>query len=360
MTHELTPYDDAPLSPISPIIQIGHVADEEARQGRLASYQESKSAETLRRQHADLALFQTYLADKWQLVIDGLFTSIEEWQGISWGMVEGFKDWMKLHSYSMRSINVRLSTVRRYARIATESNIIPLDVGIAIQGIKGYDKHEAANADEKRPADQRRQPNAKKATPTPISLGHLQTLREMLERDESYIGRRDLLLACLFGYQGFRCGEVAGLKVSEVDIDNGKIVLYRHKVKLIQTHKMHAGTLRAFQRYFAVTKPAIYVFEGVDRDAWTDREGTYHKAHHAVDGLSTRAINARIQTLGTRVGIQKLSPHDLRHYWTRDAFEKGTPIDIIKSAGGWNSYAMPDHYRGEIEIANKGIKQSEW
>lgn len=344
----------------SPIVQIGRVADEEARQGRLGKYQESKAGETLRRQRADIDLFQRYLADKWQLIITDMFTSIEEWQGITWGMVEGFKDWMKDHSYSMRSINVRLSTVRRYARIAIESGVIDFNVGMAIQGIKGYNKDEAVNVDEKRPIEQRRQANAKKATPTHISLSHLQSLREMLERDESYFGRRDLLLTCLLGYQGFRCGEVAMLKASEVHIDTGKIILYRHKVKKTQTHIMHAGTLRAFQWYFEIAKPSVYVFEGIDREPWTDSKGVYHKEHRGIDGMSTRAINARVESLGRRVGIKGLSPHDLRHYWTRDAFEKGTPIDIIKTSGGWNSYAMPDHYRGEVEIANKGIQQSEW
>lgn len=337
------PYDE------SPIEIIGRIADEKARQRLLATYQESKSPETLRRQKADLTLFQSYLLEKHKLMLQphALYTNVQEWHGITFGLVEGFKEWQKEKGYALTSINVRVATIRIYADIATRSGVISLLAGSAIQGVKGYTKNIARNVDEKRPAEKRRRPEAKKAQPTRITATHLRALKEMLEQDHTYLGYRDMLLMCLLGLQGFRCGEVAMLQVSHVNLEEGKITIYRHKVNKTYVHEMAPATLWAVRRYLVTVKPAGYLFEGVSHS-------------EAVKGLSTRAINLRIRQLGERVGISALSPHDLRHYWTADLFNRETPIEIVKNAGGWSSYTMPEHYRGHVEIANKGVKQTQW
>jgi integrase len=70
-------------------------------------------------------------------------------------------------------------------------------------------------------------------------------------------------------------------------------------------------------------------------------------------------IFERVRLLGKQVGIENLSPHDLRHFWTIDAFRNGNGIDLIQRYGGWNSAAMPLHYAKQVGIANKGLKISQ-
>ncbi len=351
----------APYSP--PSLEVaGYAANTAAKQGLLEEYQRTVTVQTIRRQKADIALFRKYL-DEGAIPSGDLLSTIEAWQGMTWGIIKGFREWMVREGYAMGSINVRLSTIKMYAGIAFASGIINEEEVQRIRAVKGFRGNEADNIDEKR---EKTRVGYKKAKPTPISSAHMKYLKDLLEQDSSFTGVRDYLLVCLLGYQGLRCGEVAALKTSDVNVDEGIIVFYRRKVKKTQRHEMHKATLKAMSRYLGLSESSDgLLFEGVDHKAWIDSTGKAHKAHKTGDGLSTRSINARIAVLGKLVGIgvdegtSPLSPHDLRHHWTFDAFRHKTPIDVVMQAGGWNSYKMPLHYRGESAIANEGIIQSE-
>jgi integrase len=350
MSKELVPYEQQ-----LPFEGAAFVADDIARREQLEKYQRRRSHNTLRRQKADIALFRYYLSEA-HITAGDLFHESEAWRGVSWGIVEGFREWQLQQGYSIGSIKVRLSTVQVYARIAFKAGVLDERAIQLIQTVKGLQTQEAHNIDEKRKQTRR---GAKKAEPTRVSPSHMKALRAMLESDTSYTGRRDYVLACLLGYQGLRCGEVAALQVANIDLTEGIFVFYRQKVLKTQRHEMHPTTLQAMQCYIEAYRPTGPLFLGVDHAAWTDSQGKFHKAHTAAQGLSTRAINERVRYLGEHVGINHLSPHDLRHYWTQDAFKHKTLIDTVMQAGGWNSYAMPLRYRGDTEIANEGIKQSQ-
>ena len=72
--------------------------------------------------------------------------------------------------------------------------------------------------------------------------------------------------------------------------------------------------------------------------------------------MTERAINDRVGTLGERIGVQGLSPHDCRHYWATRAARQGTAPFALQEAGGWNSLAMPRRYVESAKIANEGVK----
>lgn len=346
--------DLVPSSEITSLVQAGLAADEYVRANRLSVYQRGLSNETLRRQRADINLFREFLG-KAGIQTGDMFGIIHEWHGVTFGLIEGFKEWQYQQGYAIDSINVRLATIKKYAEVAHASGVIDRQTAALIKTVKGFRNKEKRNADEKREI---KRVGPKKAKPPRISSSHMRLLKELLEQDMTFLGRRDFLLVCLLGYQGFRCGEVAKLKVDEIYLDLGLIVLYRHKVDKTQRHKMHPTTLHVMQSYLKIAKPHIFLFEGVDRKEWADKSGRLHGESKATDGLSTRAINDRLRHLGSLVGIEKLSPHDLRHYWTFDLFEHGTSIEDVREAGGWSTFAMPARYKGDSAIANNGVKQS--
>ena len=72
--------------------------------------------------------------------------------------------------------------------------------------------------------------------------------------------------------------------------------------------------------------------------------------------MSERAITGRVAELGRAIGIDALSAHDLRHYWTTSRARAGTPPDRLMDAGGWNSLEMPMRYIAAETIANEGVK----
>ena len=72
-------------------------------------------------------------------------------------------------------------------------------------------------------------------------------------------------------------------------------------------------------------------------------------------GMSVRAIAARVKALGQAIGIDHLSPHDLRHFGATDLARNNTPIDRLQAWGGWNSPAMPLGYIERAEHGNEGV-----
>lgn len=43
------------------------------------------------------------------------------WRGVTWGLVEGFVKWQLRRGYSVGSVNVRLSTVKTYCKLALKA-----------------------------------------------------------------------------------------------------------------------------------------------------------------------------------------------------------------------------------------------
>lgn len=349
-SQEVTPYARQ-----LPLEGAAFVADEIARRRELEKYQRAKSEETLRRQEADIALFRAYLEEA-HVPTGDLYRESEAWRGMSWGIVEGFREWQLKQGYAIGSINVRLSTVKSYAQIACKTGVLDERAMQLIATVKGVQFKESVNIDKKR---EQTRVGAKKAQATHVSPSHMKALIAMLEADNSYFGRRDLVLLCLLGRQGLRCGEVARLQVEHVDLAGGLLVFYRPKVYKTQRHELHQTTLQAMRRYLEAYRPTGFLFAGVDKQAYMDNQGKFHKGHKASQGLSTRAINERIGYLGEQVGLDHLSPHDLRHFWVTDAFRQKTLIDVVMQAGGWNSHEMALRYRDDTIIANEGIKQSQ-
>jgi site-specific recombinase XerD len=342
----------------SPLVSFGRVADEQARLNSLTMYQQKLSSSTLRRHRADLTAFKNYLNKEAHVLVGDLFSDLREWDGITWGMVHGFQDWMIEQGYAMGSVDLRVVTVKKYIKLACDAGIISPEHVVKLLNMKGHDSKARRNIDEKRDITRI---GKKKVQPTNFTPAHLQALRLKLVQDDTYIGRRDLLLLCLLGYHALRCVEIHDLELASVNMTESTIRFYRRKVDLTDNHEMGHITLMAMHHYLQIIpKQQGKLFLGMDRAEWTDKHGTYHKGSQADDGLSTDAIRVRVKQFGNMVGVSNLSPHDLRHACVDDLAKNGTPIELIKKFGGWKSYKMPEHYTKQVEITNKGIKQTQW
>src|SRR5947209_6640446 len=78
---------------------IGQAANIVARQSVLADYQDRKSAQTLRRQRADVALFEQFLTSAGHRV-EGLVYDLARWDFVTWGLVEAFNRWQLQQGYA--------------------------------------------------------------------------------------------------------------------------------------------------------------------------------------------------------------------------------------------------------------------
>ncbi len=365
MTQALTPTTGI-LPPA--LAAIGRAANEAAARNAFADYQQRKAENTLRRQRAGLTLFAEYLirAEKDNLTDEGtealkkaaaerglaLATDPDAWKGITWGLAAGFQAWQIKRGYAVSSVNVRLSTIKRYARLALKAGTLAAGIEDAnpateyalIQAIEGYSRKAANNLDERRQeAGIPTRSGHKKAEPKALTPDQVELLKQQPGTPQ---GRRDRLLICLLFDHGLRVGEIAGLVVTDFDLKAGELHFYRQKVDKVQTHQLTVDALQAARAYMERDALATGPLMRGSR-----KDGRLHDA-----GMTTRSLTARVRALGAALGIEGLSAHDGRHTWATLAARSGTPIDRLQDAGGWASPAMPLLYVEAAKIANQGVK----
>ena len=318
--------------------ELGAMANIAASGFIFTDYTSRKSAATVKAHGFALALFAEYLESKGAAVGD-LQTTAEAWAGITWGLVEGFKAWQLGQGFAIASINNRLSAVKTYAKLAFKAGQLAEGEYLKIQAVTGYSVKEAGRVDSKRAANRQ---GKKKAAHTRLTLSKA---RELKKQDMATPqGRRDAVLIVLLLEHGLRVGELAGLQVGDIDLQVGELRFFRSKVSKTQTHKLTANSLRILGAYLAADAPQGALLMGSN------------KAGQLVGGMSVRAISGRVAMLGAAVGVDGLSPHDLRHYWATNAAKSGSDLLALQEAGGWSSLAMPRRYVEEGAIANEGIK----
>jgi len=339
---QITPKPTQPLLPEELIrARAGQAANRAAARHRFEDYRSRRAPETLRRQDADLQLFTTFL-EQVKIPAGNLAGDPEAWNGITWGLVEAFVKWQLQESYAIPSVNVRLSTVKTYARLAFQAGAISASEYALIRAVKGYSLKEQRRVDERRSPHIRR--GLKKAIPVKITPEQAQSLKNQPNTPQ---GRRDRLLMCLLLDHGLRVGEIAGLLVENIDFERGLLRFFRSKVGKEQVHRLAPATMKALTAY---------------RDFGDiPHNGKLLRRSHKDDslgkaGMTSRAITLRVRTLGEVQGIYGMSAHDCRHYWATTAARNGTDPFSLQEAGGWNSLAMPRRYVEEQAIANQGVK----
>lgn len=335
----------------------GQVANDYAARGVFADYLSRKADNTIRSQAASLSRFADYLNQigeraghplgaamaEFALAVadfpNGPVPDAAAWQGITWGLVEGFRNWMVQQGDAMSSINGRLSAIKTYTKLAMKTGALTPEEYAVIRTVTGYSQKEAKRVDERRAVTRR---GAKKAQHISISKKQARKLKTQPETPQ---GRRDALLMCLLLDHGLRVGEVARLMIGDFDLKAGEMRFYRPKVDKQQTHKLSADTLRALQAWFE------------SGDALQNNSvlrASRKNGELAEAGMTEWSISQRVRVLGERIGIEGLSAHDCRHYWATYWADK---VDVLRlqEAGGWSSLAMPRRYVEESEVANEGM-----
>jgi len=327
---------------LSTPLSIGQIADKIAAAHALDDYQSRLAKHTKIRQEDDLILFATYLGlCGIQVSASALLTDITTWHPIIHGLISGFLRYQLQVGYAIGSINVHLATVKRYCGVAADAHVIDPLAAALIARVKGYSHKEGRNIDKERPVTRL---GAKKAEAVAVSHDQAVTLKR--GQPDTPQGWRDALLMCLLIDHGLRCGEIALLTFQHINLHEEILLFYREKVDLVQTHALTKDTRAALRRYleYAELQPEDHLLRGSRRSG--KLEGR----------MSERAITARANTLGERLGIHRLSAHDGRHTWATLAIKAGTDVKALQTAGGWKSAHMPLRYAEAARVANDGVK----
>jgi integrase len=332
---------------LSTILAIGKAANEAAARGVFADYRSRTAANTVKRQDADLATFAEYLAQAAggeMPTREALATDPVAWRGVTWGLVEGFAKWLLLEGFAVGTVNLKLSTVKTYAKLAAKAGAVSPQELALIRSVSGYSYREGKRIDDQREqADIPTRIGDKKAEAVSLSRSQADLLKQQPDTPQ---GRRDALLMGLLLDLGLRVSEVAALTVDGVDLKAGEVRVYRPKVDKVQTHRLVNGLLGAMAAYLEHDAP----------ESGPLLRGSRKGGELTTAGMGERAITARVRYLGERVGIEGLSAHDCRHYWATTAARNGTPLDRLMDAGGWASLAMPLRYVEAAKVANEGVR----
>lgn len=337
MTQELVEYN----SWIDPISKLSKAKDAIASREAFNKYHERIDKNTYKRQRHDLTLFCQYIREHDVFIdIEDLMHNPMAWNGITYGLVDDFVKWMTNEGFAIGSINVRLSTVKVYIKLAVKAGYVEEDELAKVLLVKGYRYKEGRQVDDKREVKRR---GDKKAKPITLTKEQMDLLKQ--QHPDTPQGRRDTLLMCLLLNHGLRCGEVADLTINNIDVPSRIITFEREKIEGEQKHRLNPETYLALIRYLEAYQPTGALLAGSTR-------------HGKLEGvMSRRAITKRVQVLGKLIlGIDNLSAHDCRHACVDSMIRGGTDYKTIQETGGWTNLAMPMRYAAKAKIANEGIK----
>lgn len=350
--------------PALPPQAAGQLANQLAAAAVFTDYKMRKSDNTLAQQKRSLVLFARALV-AFDYAIAGLkdwFDELEEmaqyragrlfdgpqaWQEITHGQVKAFEGWMLSNGYATGSINVALSHVRTYAELAWKAGAMPESEARLIGAHGSIRGPEASNIDAKR---NKTRVGAKKANFNTLSEVQIDAL---LTQPATPKGRRNSVILTALLYFGLRAGELAGLKVSDVDMAGKRVHVHRPKMRgTEQEHAVYSMAgypmlQGAFEAYMALDAPkaGVLLLGALSNN----------KDSALSDKPMTRVtISQVVRQEGQRVGVSNLSAHDLRHTGaTMIAQDKD--VIALRDWGGWSNINMPARYVKRNAIANDGV-----
>lgn len=174
--------------------------------------------------------------------------------------------------------------------------------------------------------------SAPKLASTKVPAYKYLTKPEVTELLKKAASKRQKCFINFLWYTGCRVGEMAGIKLSDVEESGG--VYYatvRGKGNKFRTVPVIKKLYEAIRDAF---RGSTYLFE-------TSKGNPYPRSH----------ISDEIRTLGKRILNRKISAHTLRHSYATHKIKKGVPISYVSRALGHASISvtadMYDH--GEME-----------
>jgi site-specific recombinase XerD len=169
-------------------------------------------------------------------------------------------------------------------------------------------------------------------TPPPVLRDVEQ--RKLLDacvRDRTYLGRRDEAILRLFMDTGTRRAEVLGLRLADLDLDEG-LVKVTGKGSRTRIVGIGAGTIQAIDRYIRARAKRP---DAGEPWLWLGRKGR----------LRETGLAELIRERGRQAGVAgRLHPHSFRHAYAHAMLTGGMQEHDLMAIAGWKSPAMLARY----------------
>jgi integrase len=355
--------------------QASQMADEAIRATAFARYQAKIAAQTRRRQRADLALWTTFLIDVveypqrqgkrsgglikellllhltlYRLQVMAWMTEPQAWEGITFGLVEMFKQWQLHMGYRIGAVNVRTATVRKYIGLAAEAGVISREYYAVVKEMAPLIEHqEGLHIDEQRAVTSI---GRKKANPTELTSEQVERL--ISAQPPTPQGSRDAFLLVLLFHYILRAEEAAHLKLSNYNRRTGKLTFYRSKTDNFTTLLLEPEDQARAELYFTLCKP-----EDEIRNPERRLIIGGNNRGEMFGTMGEHSISERVRKLALRtLGIDYVSSHDARHHGSTEYAEGGTDAKTLQEIGGWTNVLTPlNKYVRAAKVANQNAKR---
>jgi hypothetical protein len=71
-------------------------------------------------------------------------------RGVTWGLIDGFAKWALLQGCAVSTVNLKLSTVKTYAKLAAKAGAVSSQELALIRSVSGCSRREGKRIDERR------------------------------------------------------------------------------------------------------------------------------------------------------------------------------------------------------------------
>lgn len=134
-------------------------------------------------------------------------------------------------------------------------------------------------------------------------------------------------------FSGLRAGEVARLKVRDIDWDEEEIIVRETKTKKARRVPMHRRVIAVMQEKTKGREPEDFVFLNTNGDAFKYVRGETHNPFYGAHQLAMK-----------RAGLTKFRWHDWRHHWAYTYAETDGNLRNLMKVGGWTKMDVLERY----------------
>jgi site-specific recombinase XerD len=142
---------------------------------------------------------------------------------------------------------------------------------------------------------------------------------------------RDQAILRLLIDTGIRAGELAGLEVSQLDLDEENVAYVLGKGRRPRAAPFGAKTARALDRYLRARRNHRLAELSA---LWLTRFGA----------MGVSGVQQMVKRRGAQAGIERLHPHVLRHSWAHAWLDAGGNEGDLMRLAGWRSRTMLQRY----------------
>ncbi len=269
---------------------------------------------------------QAYATDLRQLMdyleADVPTFSSQGWQGVTFKDLLGFQEYLIATGYADASVSRKLASVRTFFQYLVMEGVLSSDPS---QGLEG--------------------PKVKRPLPRAISQEDIERLLDAPAQVEGPTGLRDQAILELLYATGMRVGELAALRVEDVDLERN-VVRCRGKGNKEREIPIHEVAAQKLLTYLEHGRPKL-----ADGKKPSPALFLNYRGHP----LSRQGIWLIIKKYAKMAGIQaKVTPHVLRHSVATHLLRQGANLREVQELLGHSNLTTTQRY---TRVVNEHLRE---